>query len=88
MAEPTTMEEWLASRPESVRKLLAEFPMGTEIMIDDRPWWVIGATEDDILVISPVAPSDNTAIYNEMMRRRKRICADHLRDKSVVAIRA
>jgi hypothetical protein len=88
MAEPATMEEWLASRPESVRKLLAEFPMGTEIMIDDRPWWVIGATEDDILVISPVMPSDDREQYEAMMRLRKRLCADHLRDKSVVAIHA
>jgi hypothetical protein len=80
-----TLDEWLASRPEVVRRLLAEFPLGTEVSIDGKPWYVIGAADDEheTLIISPVRPSDDRKIYDEMMRQRQRVCAHHLRDGSV-----
>jgi hypothetical protein len=80
------LQEWLASRPPVVRRLLAEFPLGTEIIIDGKTWWIIGATENEheTLIISPVRPSDDKKTFAKMKRLRQRVCAHHLRDGEIL----
>lgn len=68
-----TLAEWIATRPDCVQKLAAEFPIGTKI----DGVYVIGWTENDMIVASPVHPRDD---YNEALRRRVHICAAHLRN--------
>ena len=71
-------DDWLATRPQSVRDLAAEFPLLTEIeMPDGVTMLVIGWTENDSLVISSIDPrTDYDAAYAE----RTYLCAAHLRD--------
>jgi hypothetical protein len=47
---------WVLSRPESVRKLCAEFPMYTRLVVGGQLRWVIGYTEDGHVVVSDFCP--------------------------------
>lgn len=78
-AEPPydSVKAWLASRPESVQKLAAEFPGGTVIMFDGVSHHILGYTEDDTLILSPVNPGVD---YDSAMSNRVYLCAQHLRD--------
>lgn len=69
-------EAWLATRPECVRKLAAEFPLGTEIEINGVPHWLLGYTENDMLIISPINPGED---YDGACQAREWICAGHVR---------
>jgi hypothetical protein len=78
MAEPDgPFREWLATRPECVRKLATEFALGTEIECNGQLFFVIDYTEDDSLVVSPVDPSED---YDTAYKMRQYICAAHLRE--------
>lgn len=76
------LELWMASRPESVRKLAADFSLGDTLDFGngDDQWWIIGYTEDDMLVIAPMDP--RTANYAEMMDARQHVCAEHFRKET------
>ena len=69
-------EAWLATRPECVRKLAAEFPLGTEMDINGVIYYLIGYTENDMLIISNVNPWEN---YDQAYAARCHICAEHFR---------
>ena len=67
---------WLAKRPLGVRKLLEEYPLGTTVAVaDGAAWFVIGATDEDHLIVAP----DVAASFDEAKAARKYICADPLR---------
>jgi hypothetical protein len=69
-------EDWLKTRPEWVQKLASEFPLGTVIDVDGYDHYLIGYTEGDEVVISPISPfEDFDAAYKERMI----LCAEHLR---------
>lgn len=74
---PEQAAEWLKTLPESVRKLAAEFPLG---MLLEGPngeaWHLIGYTEDDMLIITPVNPGED---YDAAKEQRQRACASHYR---------
>lgn len=70
------LEEWLLSRPESVRRLAAEFQMLSTVEVRGTRYFIIGYTEDDMLILSTVHPGEN---YQEAMASRKHIHAEHLR---------
>jgi hypothetical protein len=86
-----TFDDWLATRPECVRKLASEFPPGTRIRgtgfnIPDGPgtthpveFWVVGYNEDDMVIVSPVDPRKDfdAALAPE---NKHYICAQHIRD--------
>lgn len=80
-------EAWLKTRPAKVQALAEEFPIGHAIEIDDDDiLYVVGWTEDDVLVVSEVSPEQMYAsrqAYEEAMERRQHICAQHLRDNKV-----
>jgi hypothetical protein len=71
----TEFDRWLASRPESVQRLAAKFPIGTRVILDNQVHWLLGYTEDDKLIISPVDPNED---YDRSKRVRTYICASHL----------
>lgn len=51
-----SMKEWLATRPESVQRLAAEFPAGSSFSHEGTRYWIIGWTESDLLIISTTSP--------------------------------
>ena len=72
-----SMQAWIASRPECVQKLAQEFPLGTLITDENETrYFLIGYTEDDRLIISPVDPHED---YDRARDERSYICAEHLR---------
>ena len=83
------VDEWLAERPPMVRKLLSEFPVGTEVDLKGERWYVIGALdgfpldrEEETLLISPIRPSyqNDTEIHRKMLEQRIWLHAYQLRD--------
>lgn len=70
-----TMDEWIASRPEPVRKLAAEFPPGARVGPDKL--YVIGYTEDGMLIVSPYDPHEG---YDRAVEARLYMCASHARE--------
>ena len=78
-------DAWVASRPESVRRLIAEFPPMTLIVIDGENHWVMGYNESDQLIISNVDPHINGQ-YRKAQRAKRYICAHHLREHGITLI--
>jgi hypothetical protein len=78
--EHTTWEGWLASRPESVQKLAAEFPPLTTIEVNRVKHYVFAYDENDGLIVSPVDSRENYALA---FASRRTVCAAHVRDGSV-----
>lgn len=70
------LDDWLASRPDCVRQLAAEFPIGTEVHVGDVVLHVIGYTEADQVIVSPVWAADD---YEESLAQKQVLCASHLR---------
>lgn len=70
------MAAWLASRPESVRKLAAEFPLGSRFDLGGRTLFLFGYTESDMLVVSAVDPAVD---YEAAHASREHVCATHFR---------
>lgn len=50
-------EDWIKTRPECVQKLAVEFPVGTIVDIDEVRLYLIGYTEEDALIFSPIDPN-------------------------------
>jgi hypothetical protein len=69
-------EDWLATRPPSVRALAREFPVGTILDIAGERTFVIGYTESDMLILSPTDP---TVDYHTAIADRLYVCARHVR---------
>lgn len=70
------LREWLRTRPESVQKLAAEFPINTALTIKGEKLHVIGYTEDDKLILSKTSLRDN---YERAMKTKRYCCASHVR---------
>ncbi len=73
-------ESWLSSRPESVRALAAEFPLGTVVGEPPEDRYIIGYTEGDGVVLSAIWPADD---YQASIAQKRHAHAAHLRDGSV-----
>ncbi len=68
--------DWLKDRPESVQRLATEFPPDVGIVLEGVIHYVIGYTEGDRLILSPVDPSvDLEAAHEEKVY----LCASHVR---------
>ena len=72
-------EDWLKTRPEAVQKLASEFPLGMVIDVDGHVHYLMGYTEGDELIISPINPFDD---YGAAHKERMILCAEHLRSKA------
>jgi hypothetical protein len=70
--------EWLASRPPCVQHLAMLFPLGSPVRRDGRVVWVIGYTEHDGLVVSPVHPTDDA---QESWKQRHIYFAENVRER-------
>lgn len=75
------LESWIKSRPGPVQELAAEFPLLTKMMLPPPAppgpaYWVIGYTEGDELVLSPIDPRVD---WDRAMDERIRVCARHFR---------
>jgi hypothetical protein len=70
-------QEWLETRPESVRKLAAEFPLGSSIINGDDVFYLLGYTENDMLIISDINPGVD---YEGALENTQYVCASHARD--------
>lgn len=72
-------EEWLATRPATVRNLARRFVPGMLIDVDGVTHWVIGYHEEEGdkcgLIISSINPRER---YQEAVAKKKYICSDHL----------
>lgn len=68
---------WIASRPESIRRLAAEFPLGASFAIGDRVLYLVGYNEDDSLLVSRYNPATD---YESATTHPERLCASHVRD--------
>jgi len=71
--------QWYSTRPPQVRALMREFPIGDKVLMGDQILFIIGYTENDMLIVSPVDPKDESCSDEEMRARREYLCADHLR---------
>jgi hypothetical protein len=71
---------WLETRPESVRKLAAEFPPEAVFDVNGTPMYVVSYTEGDELCVSPINPAEHAQAAFDA---RRMLCAGHLRDGSV-----
>ena len=68
--------EWLATRPACVQALAKEFPIGSTFALNGETMYLIGYTESDMLMVSPISPEDD---YDAAMEQRRHVCAAHLR---------
>lgn len=69
---------WLATRPKCVRRLAAEFPLGSEFDTGGgKIMHLIGYTENDTLIVSPIDPSGDV---DAAMECREYLCAEHFRE--------
>jgi uncharacterized protein YkuJ len=71
---------WLATRPECVQRLAAEFPPDAVFEVNGVPMYVVSYTEDDDLMVSAINPRDEPAAAFES---RQMLCAHHIRDGSI-----
>jgi hypothetical protein len=76
MSEPRTIEEWLASRPACVQALAREFPVGSKLEIHGTVMHLIGYTEADRLIVTPLNPRKDFAAA---VAAQEYVCASHFR---------
>ncbi len=72
----TDIEEWIASRPACVQKLITEFPLGSTFYMNEKVMYLLGYTEGDMLIVTPVNPSRN---YEKANACKEYVCASHFR---------
>jgi len=71
---------WLATRPEAVRKLAAEFPLHTPILIGGRTSFIIGWNENDMLIVSQLRLDQD---YELALASARYVCATPFRKGGV-----
>lgn len=76
MTQKDAFEEWLAHRPECIKKLAKEFPLGTIFIIDGKTLYLVGYSEEDGLLLSTHDPA---VAYEEAKETMQRVCAKHFR---------
>jgi hypothetical protein len=71
-------EAWIASRPPCVQKLARQFPITTTVEIDGTLHYLIGYTENNMLILTPINPVDD---YEQAHAEKIYVCAKHLTQK-------
>ena len=69
--------EWLSTKPQCVQDLAKEFPASTVILCDDKKFFILGWTENDMLAVTPIDPADN---YDGAVAAVEYLCADCCRN--------
>lgn len=70
---------WLKTRPKRVQKLAKEFPMGTCVQFGGEMLHLLGWTENDSIILSPINPSED---YDGALDKKVYACASHLRKEA------
>ena len=70
------LDDWLQTRPKRVQELASEFPIGTILKIKDKNTYLIGWTESDGLIVSPIDPYES---YDKSIDQQIYVCAGHFR---------
>lgn len=52
-------QKWLATRPECVQKMAAEFPAGSQFRFNDGSLWLFGYGEPNFLVLVTTSPFED-----------------------------
>lgn len=68
-------EQWVASRPEVVQRLIQKFPPGSRYLIEDRMHFLVGYTEGGGLLISTTNPYED---YEKAVKTADTLCAECL----------
>ena len=68
---------WLKTRPESIQRLAAEFPLGTTFGIGDKKAFLVGYNEGDMLILSYTDPYND---YEKATTEQFYLCASHARN--------
>lgn len=68
---------WIASRPESVQKLAKDFPLGTRAGMEGKTFYLIGYTEEDMLIFSEINPRED---FDGAQENKVYVCAEHFRE--------
>ena len=78
-------KKWVASRPDCVKKLIEKYPLETHwrFSIDDEIFFLLGYTEDAMLIISRINPNVD---YKNAMKNKEYLCAEHLTDHKIATI--
>lgn len=79
-----SFEAWAASRPEQVQALIRRFPNGSLFLVNNQVHYVIGWTENDKLILSPVNP---VLEFKRAQDEKIYICAKHFRSTSTPVFR-
>ena len=53
------METWLASRPPHIQAMAKKFPMDSVFLIYGVKHYLLGYTEDEMLILSSTPPNEN-----------------------------
>lgn len=70
-------EEWLSGRPPEVQALAREFPINTVFNFGAVRMWIIGYTEGDEIIVSPIDPR---GAYQAAIQQRTFLHAQCIRD--------
>lgn len=74
------LDQWFKTLPEHIQPLAREFPLGQRIQDDERLVWVIGYTDGESLIVSPINPAEDMA---QAMFYKEYMCAQCVRDRIV-----
>jgi hypothetical protein len=74
-----SLAAWIATRPECVQKLAAEFPPGKQLYLFGEIVFVLGWNEADQVIVSTTNPNED---YDRAVATKKNVCADHVREHS------
>ena len=71
-----SLDDWLQTRPKCIQELASEFPMGTILKVKDKNIYLVGWTESDELIVSPIDPYES---YDKSIDQQMYVCAGHFR---------
>lgn len=72
------LDEWLADKPDIIRRLAYKFPPVTSFLIDATLCFLTCYNDDGSIIVSEIDPHENFATANTPGPHQHRICADCL----------
>lgn len=67
---------WIASLPDNVQRLIGAFPLNSVFMIEGEKYYLLGYTEDELVIVTPVSPAND---YDAAVEKRRFIRPEHLK---------
>jgi hypothetical protein len=72
---PAAYTTWLSTRPQCVQDLAKEFPWLSQVSVNGKTYFVIGYTEEDMIIVSQTYPVH----FQLAMETKEYVCAKSLR---------